>query len=144
MAKKIEEIKKDDDIQEKIEQEIKEHIQESDLKKMNIYEKMQEVRIRLQKLKIKKTGWNEYSKFDYFELGDFLPDIMSIFKTLKLFSNFSIEDEKANLTITNAENPQEVILFTSPYVKAILKDKSGNFMKYIKEENNGYKYIRNF
>ena len=123
MAKKIEEIKKDDDIQEKIEQEIKEHIQESDLKKMNIYEKMQEARIRLQKLKIKKTGWNEYSKFDYFELGDFLPDIMSIFKTLKLFSNFSIEDEKANLTITNAENPHEVILFTSPYVKAILKDK---------------------
>ena len=109
MAKKIEEIKKDEDIKENIEQEIKEQIQESDLKKMNIYEKMQEARIRLQKLKIKKTGWNEYSKFDYFELGDFLPDIMSIFKTLKL-NDKTIEVLFAKEVKEAWEEPQQRLL----------------------------------
>ena len=111
---------------------------------MNIYEKMQEARVQLQKLQIKKTGWNEFSKFDYFELGDFLPDIMSIFKALKLFSNFSIEDDKANLTITNAEDPQEEIVFTSPYIKAVLKDKSGGEPQPIQGLGASHTYLRKY
>ena len=41
-------------------------------KQLNIYQKLQKSRVDLQNKKLKKTGINKYSNYDYFELGDLL------------------------------------------------------------------------
>lgn len=88
----------------------------------NIYLRLQKARVELQKLELKKSGKNKYSGFTYFELKDFIPKVNEIFLNAKLFSNFSIQDNIANLTIINIEDPKETILFTSPIDKASLKN----------------------
>lgn len=87
----------------------------------NIYLRLQNARVQLQKLELKKSGKNKYSGFTYFELKDFMPETNEIFLKEKLFSNFSIQGNIANLTIINIDNPEESILFTSPIDKASLK-----------------------
>ena len=144
MAKKTEEIKKDDDIQEKIEQEIKEHINESELKTMNIYEKLQYARVQLLKMNFSKSGKNKYSDYEYFELGDFLPNITTIFNSLKLFSKFDIQYDEAILTIINIEKPEEKIEFKSPYIKAVLKDKAGGEPQPIQGLGASHTYLRRY
>ncbi len=78
---------------------------------MNIYSKLQTARVTLQSKSLKKTGDNKYAGFKYYELGDFLPEINSIFKDLSLFSKFSLEENKAVLTIINCEISGEEVKF---------------------------------
>ena len=118
--------------------------EEYDTKSMNIYEKLQYSRMQLMKIKFKKSGKNEYAGFEYYELGDFLPDIMTIFQSIKLFSNFSIKGEEALLTIINMESPDQSVVFTSPYVKAVLKDKSGGEPQPIQGLGASHTYLRRY
>lgn len=85
-----------------------------------IYEKLQQSRIELQSKKLKKSGKNKFAGFTYYELNDILPQINQIFYDLKLFSNFSIKENLAVLTITDWEDEtfQE---FTSPIEELELK-----------------------
>ncbi len=41
----------------------------------NIYSKLQEVSLKLQQSEVKKSGYNQFSKFYYYELKDFMPVI---------------------------------------------------------------------
>lgn len=66
---------------------------------MNIYEKLQKCRVELQSKNLKKSGVNNFSKFEYFELGDFLPIVNELFQKEGLCSVFSMDNEKATLTI---------------------------------------------
>jgi hypothetical protein len=89
---------------------------------MNIYEKLQESRIRLQDLNLKKSGKNKFSGFNYYELSDFMPKVNTIFGELKLHGAFSIDsDGLATLKIVNVENPDEFETFSSPTVSVELK-----------------------
>ena len=88
---------------------------------MNIYEKLQKARVELQSKAMKKSGENKFAKYDYFELGDFLPQINKIFLELKLFSMVSFDSELATLTVIDAEKPEDKIVFTSPMAGAELK-----------------------
>ena len=88
---------------------------------MNIYEKMQEARVKLHEVDMKKSGNNKFAGYQYFELGDFLPHITRIFAELKLFSMIGFDDQMATLTIVNAEKPEEAVVFTSPMSTAVLK-----------------------
>ena len=81
---------------------------------MNVYEKLQACRCELQSKKLKKSGKNSYSGFEYFELRDFLPTLNKIFNDKGLCSNFSIANDNASLRVINTEKPEEVIEFTSP------------------------------
>lgn len=69
-----------------------------------IEEKLQQCRVELQNMKLKKSGENKFARFKYFELSDFLPAINKMFAEHKIFSNFSICDDKATLTITDYED----------------------------------------
>jgi len=102
--------------------------------KLNIYQKLQKVRIDLQSLNLKKTGQNDYSKFTYYELGDILPTINKLMNDNGLMTEFSINpkildsDEGAKLRIINTDSPNEVIRFTSPTAEAkigVKKDGTG-------------------
>ena len=77
----------------------------------NIYEKMQKVRVELQKMNLKKTGKNQ--TFKYYELADFLPHAMELFEANKLFSNVSFGSDLATLVIVNTEKPDEKEVWTS-------------------------------
>ena len=87
----------------------------------NVYQKLQAARVELQKMNIKKSGKNDYVKFTYFELADFLPPLNEIFLKEGLSSNFSIIGEQANLFIVDIDDPDKNILFTSPVADAQLK-----------------------
>jgi hypothetical protein len=43
---------------------------------MNIYEKVQKIKLELLEANIKKSGNNKFSGFKYYELGDFMPHII--------------------------------------------------------------------
>ena len=89
--------------------------------KLNVYQKLQAARVELQKKNIKKSGKNNYSNFTYFELKDFIPPVNEIFLNIGLSSNFSIQDGIATLCITNTDDLEEFVLFTSPIAEAPLK-----------------------
>lgn len=88
---------------------------------MNVYEKLQQARVKLQNANLKKSGKNNYSGFTYFELADFIPTVNNIFNELKLCSNFSIVAGIATLTIINSEEMNEQTVFTMPTTELQLK-----------------------
>lgn len=79
----------------------------------NVYAKLQEARVLIQNRNLKKSGYNGFAKFHYYELGDFIPVVNQVFNELGLMSNFSIHEEYAKLIIVNTENPNEQIEFKS-------------------------------
>nr|WP_314739943.1 ERF family protein [uncultured Haemophilus sp.] len=87
---------------------------------MSIYSKLAQARVRLQEKGLAKSGKNSYSKYTYFELGDFLPEINRIFAELGLCSVVSFTKELATLTLYDSESDGK-IEFTSPMAKAELK-----------------------
>ncbi|HCC00799.1 MAG TPA: hypothetical protein DEP42_06260 [Ruminococcaceae bacterium] len=89
--------------------------------KLNVWQKLSLARDKLQTLNLKKSGHNEYTKFYYFELSDFLPSIIKILKELSMVSLVSFTTEVASLTIINTENTNEKIVFTSPMSSSNLK-----------------------
>lgn len=88
---------------------------------MNVFQKLQKCRVELQGEKLKKSGKNQYSHYDYFELGDFLPKALEIMDKHGLTSIFSFTQEEATLTIINSEKIDEKIVFTTPVAIAQLK-----------------------
>ena len=92
-------------------------------KTKNVYEKLQEARVLLQKKNTKKSGKNKFANFSYYELGDFIPSVNEIFNDLKLISLFNIDEKenKATLEIVNIENTEEKIVFQSPLAEAEIK-----------------------
>ena len=89
--------------------------------RVNIYEKIQEVKKRLLEANIKKSGVNKFAGYNYYELADFTPFIINFCAELKLFTAVSFNKELATLTIVNAEKPEEKIEYTSPIEELELK-----------------------
>lgn len=99
------------------------------IKNMNIYKKIQKVKKELSERELKKSGENSFSKFKYYELGDFMPSIIELCDKYGLFTKITFEDdigsktyeengkyitedtlrkEKAKLLILNVNNPDEI------------------------------------
>lgn len=91
------------------------------MKEENVYEKLQKCRVELQKMKLKKSGKNNFAGFAYYELADFLPAINELFSKNGLSSMFSIHEDEATLTIINSNKTDETITFTSPIADANIK-----------------------
>lgn len=87
---------------------------------MSIHKKLMEARIKLQNTKLTKSGHNKFAGYDYFELGDFLPQIQNIFSELGLCGIVSFGIDTAWLTITDIETDKEVKII-SPMAEANLK-----------------------
>ncbi len=87
---------------------------------MNIYEKIQNVKEKILKDNLKKTGKNKFAGFDYYELSDITPSIIKHCNEEKLFTRISF-GEYAELEIINIENPEERIVYTSPIEELELK-----------------------
>lgn len=87
---------------------------------MSVYKKLQQARIKLQSTELKKSGHNKFAGYQYFELGDFLPAIQTIFAELGLCGAISFTRELATLEIVDVEDGSKVV-FTSPMEQAVLK-----------------------
>jgi len=53
--------------------------------------KLQELRVKVLEASPKKTGYNSYGKYNYFQLDDFLPTVNKLMGELGMWSQFSIE-----------------------------------------------------
>lgn len=87
----------------------------------SVYKKLQDARIQLQSSKLKKSGLNKFSNFEYFELGDFLPSVQSIFAEVGLSSSITFAADIATLTLVDVESPEKPIIFTCPVVVPTMK-----------------------
>ena len=90
-------------------------------KSHNIYEKLSFLREEFHALELKKTGWNDYSKYHYFELQDFLVPALSLLRKYRLIQTESFQNCEASMTLVNMDNPEEQIKFISPMGSAKLK-----------------------
>jgi len=77
---------------------------------MSVHKKLMEARIELQGTQLKKSGLNKFAGYSYFELGDFLPVIQSIFNRLGLCGVVSYSTEYATLTITDTEDGTVIVI----------------------------------
>jgi hypothetical protein len=86
----------------------------------NVYKKLMDARIQLQNTKLNKSGHNKFAGYKYFELGDFLPSINTIFWNLGLCGTVSFTADLATLTITDIDDGSQITI-TSPMGSAALK-----------------------
>lgn len=87
---------------------------------MNIYEKLQTMRVELQGMNIKKSGKNKHMGYEYYELSDFMPPINQLMQKHGVCSVVSYGADEAMLTLFNTEKPDETITFFSPMADAKL------------------------
>jgi hypothetical protein len=87
---------------------------------MSVYQKLQEARTRLQKMELKKSGNNKFAGYQYFELGDFLPQSIQIFHALGLCDVITFTQDMATMRIIDIETEKEIVI-TSPMGSAALK-----------------------
>lgn len=99
------------------EQEIKESLQNV-MNKKTLNEAIASIRVKLQKADLKKSGKNKFAGFEYFELADFLPTLNELMEKEGVNDLFTIEDNKAILTLIKGEEKQSYmipfIMFETP------------------------------
>ena len=103
--------------------------EKKDYTKMNVYQKLAIARAELGNRPLKKSGFNKFSGFSYFELSDFISEITKIFKDLNLVSVFKIKPndlgiETAYMDIINADNPNDIVSFEASTAEAAVKGAS--------------------
>lgn len=92
--------------------------------KDNLYKRMSKIRNLLCSKSIKKTGKASYDfkvnsiAYEYFELQDFLPDLLRLMDEHGVCSICNLDTEKsiATLTIINSDNPTERETIQMPIV----------------------------
>ena len=87
----------------------------------SIYTKLMEARVEFHKLDLKKSGYNKFAGFKYFELSDFMIPGTQILQKYNLCPIISFTNEMATMTLVNGDNPSEQIVFTSPMRDLTLK-----------------------
>lgn len=92
----------------------------SEENKMNLFQKIQRIRVELQEMDLKKSGENKYAGFRYYELGDFLPALNKLSEQYGVCNCISFSNDYATLTIYDTESERN-ITFTSPMKELELK-----------------------
>ena len=87
---------------------------------MSVHKKLMQARVKLQSTEMKKSGLNKFAGYSYFELGDFIPHIQTIFNDIGLCGVVSFSSEYATLSITDVDEGPAIVI-QSPMAKAELK-----------------------
>ena len=87
---------------------------------MSVYKKLMAARVKLQATEMKKSGKNSFQGYSYFELGDFIPHIQTIFNEIGLCGVVSFDSTHATLCITDVDDGTCIVI-TSPMAEANLK-----------------------
>lgn len=85
---------------------------------LNLYQKLQSMRKSLSETTLKKTGKAKDKqggiRYEYFELSDFLPQIIRLCTDNGVTTLFNFKEDIASLKLVNNENIDEIIEFTMP------------------------------
>jgi hypothetical protein len=87
---------------------------------MSIHKKLMQARVKLHSMNLKKSGRNDFAKYNYFELGDFMPHALSILAELNVCGYVSFSEDTASLKLIDADDNSEIVI-TSPMRDAALK-----------------------
>lgn len=87
---------------------------------MSVHKKLMQARVKLQGIQLKKSGLNKFAGYQYFELGDFLPHIQTIFNEVGLCGVVTYDIDYAVLAITDVEDGTMIVI-RSPMAEAQLK-----------------------
>ena len=85
-----------------------------------VYAKLQKCRVELQNMELKKSGHNKFAGYRYFELGDFLPAVNTLFDIYGLCYSLQFDKEIATMIIIDINNGN-FIKFCCPMEPAVLK-----------------------
>jgi hypothetical protein len=85
-----------------------------------VYAKLQKCRVELQNMELKKSGHNKFAGYRYFELGDILPAINTLFDIYGLCYSLQFDRDMANMFIVDVDTGNS-IKFCCPMESAILK-----------------------
>ena len=88
---------------------------------MNIFEKINKVKYGILSAKLKKSGYNKFSNFNYYELADITPTIIALCNENKLMTQFTFDNDYARLIIIDVEKPMDVLAYTSPMKELQIK-----------------------
>ena len=88
---------------------------------MSVHKKLNNARLAFHALELKKSGYNKFAQYKYFELGDFVIPAMKVFRDAGLCAVVSFTDTQASMTITDVDAPEQTIVITSPMGSAQLK-----------------------
>ncbi|MCL2312053.1 MAG: ERF family protein [Firmicutes bacterium] len=73
---------------------------------MNLFEKLQKIKVELLDCNLKKSGKNKFANFDYYELSDIMPDIIRLCDKYKICTFITFENEKATLFAVDWEDKE--------------------------------------
>lgn len=88
---------------------------------MNIFEKIQAIRVELKHKDLKMSGRNKFANYDYMELDDFCPALNELMLKYKITAIPTFTREKASLTAIDCEKPEDRYTIESPFGTADLK-----------------------
>ena len=88
---------------------------------MNIFEKIQTIRVELKHKDLKMSGRNKFANYDYMELDDFCPALDELMLKYKITAIPTFSREKASLTAIDCEKPEDRYTIESPFGTADLK-----------------------
>jgi hypothetical protein len=92
----------------------------SEENKLTIYGKLIKARIEIQKNKLKMTGKNTYSNYNYYKMSDILPAINKAEFNNGLCSVFVLNENNPILTIYDIDGNDKIEM-TMPYAEAQMK-----------------------
>lgn len=88
--------------------------------KENLKQKLQKARMLLKEIKLKPSGYNDFTKSSYFSLGDILPSITNVCDKVGICPVFSYLADTTILTIYD-NSSDEKIEVTSPTIETEVK-----------------------
>ena len=97
-----------------------------DNNKLNLYQKIAKVKGEMAKAKLPKTGYNGYTKFNYFQLDDFEPFLEKLCSDYGIVTFFNFTLDTASMAVINSDEPEQSIEIKSPISIA---GKTGNPMQ---------------
>lgn len=66
---------------------------EENLKPMTLNRKLESIKLELRKTISTKSGYNTHSKFKYYQLEDFLPQVLELFGKYHIYNEYSIDTD---------------------------------------------------
>lgn len=114
---------------------------------MNVRQKLAKARLYFLNQKVQKSGKNMHLEFKYFELEDIVPPAIRIFARVGLTTNIEFTDDKAVMSVFNADNIDEAPLtFTVPYreVKPIISNQGKEVTNPMQALGSSITYLRRY
>lgn len=90
------------------------------MENFEVYAKLQKCRVELQNMELKKSGHNKFAGYRYFELGDFLPAVNTLFDKHGLCYSLQFDRDIANMFVVDVATGSS-IKFCCPMESAVLK-----------------------